>query len=132
MSIPVLYLSQTFYARPGQKKDVLLAQTEAFSIKMDYVSQSALNVIVSTKLQEIALLASLDMTSLMENVFSHLQIPPHQVILDVPPGTGRIKNVLPAQRDGLSMLKISVYQLLINAKLMTLLVTVPNATRDMI
>ena len=131
MSIPVLYLNQTFYAKPGQKKDVLLAQIEAFSMKMDYVSQLALNVIVSTKLQEIVLLALLDMTSSKENVFIHLPIPLHQVILDVVPGTGRIKNVLPAQRDGPSMLKISAYQLLTNVKLMMPLVIVPHATKDM-
>ena len=54
MSIPVLYLNQTFYVRPGQKKAVLLAQTEASSMKMDYVLLLALNVTVSIRHLEIA------------------------------------------------------------------------------
>ena len=132
MSIPVLYLNQTFYARPGQKKAVLLAQIEASSTKMDCVLLLALNVTVSIRLLETVLPASLDMISFKENVFTHPPILPHQVTLDAELGTGTTKYVLLALKTGLSMLKKSVSLSLINVELMMLTDTVLNVTKVMI
>ena len=61
MSILVLSPKVISFVRFGLEKFAKNALTEVSSIKMDFVLQSALNAIPLTKLQETALLASLDM-----------------------------------------------------------------------
>lgn len=131
MSILASYLSQTFYAKPGQKNHASSAQKEVSSMLMDFAWLLALNAILSIKLPETVFHVLPDMTMSTDNAFSHQQTPPHQVISDVPLGIGRTRNVWPAQRDGLSMLKISAYQLLTNVKLTLIMEIVHLATRDM-
>jgi hypothetical protein len=55
-----------------------------------------------------------------------------QLISDVPPGIGTIKNVSLAQIDGPSTLTISVFQFPINALLPIVLDTALPALKDMI
>ena len=72
------------------------------------------------------------MISLKENVFSHLPILLPQLISDVETGIGIIKNVLAAQRDGLSIKIAFVFQLLTNAPPMLKMDHAFHATRVMI
>jgi hypothetical protein len=65
-------------------------------------------------------------------VFIHHQIPLNQLILDVKHGIGPIKNVLPVQTTGFSILKEPVFQLLTYVPHTMLQELVFHALSDMI
>lgn len=72
------------------------------------------------------------MISKKEFVLYHLPTLPPQLISDVQPGIGTIKNVLLVQKDGPSMLTIFAFQFQINVLLPIVLDTAHPAIRDMI
>ena len=129
MLIPALFQKATSSARPGSRKPALSAPKEVSSTKMDSVSQLALSAIPLTRLQETASLASMDMTWKEDNVSSLTSTTPNQLMQDAELGTGKIKNVWPAQINGPSMLMDNAFPSLINAKLMLKMVTAPNASK---
>lgn len=64
---------------------------------------------------EIALLATRDMISKKEHVFSQASITLIPLIQDAEHGTGTIKSVFLALKDGSSMIRKSAFQFLTNA-----------------
>lgn len=130
-STPVLSPKATSSAKLGIRKIVSSAQIELSSMLMVSVCHLALSATLSTRPLEIALPALLDMTWSKVNVSTRLPTLPILVTLDVEPGIGQMLSASPAQKDGLSTLKIYVFLLLINARLMRP-DSVPHAIRDMI
>lgn len=71
-----LYHKAIFFAKFGLKKFVLNVHQEVSSMKMDFVSQLVLNVVLLIRLQEIVLCVLMDMIYSMENVnFLNLIMP---------------------------------------------------------
>ena len=83
-------------------------------------------------LQELVLLATKDMISLMEFVNSHHSTMLSLQTMDAPNGIGIIKFVSNAQKIGSSMLIMFVFQLVTNVLPMMPVELVSHASRDTI
>ena len=101
----------------GPIKSVFPALTDGYSTTKRFVLPFLTNAPPMT-LQELASLATKDMTSRMEPVSSLPQTMPTHLTSDAEPGTGKTKSVLPALTNGSSMTKRFVFQLPTNVPLM--------------
>ena len=113
----------------GTIKSVFLVPRDGSSTPTRFACPSLISVLLTT-IVALASLASRDMTSRKEHVFSLHSTTPSPLILDAVSGIGTTKSVCPAPRDGFSMPTRSVCPFLTTALLMTTVEPASPASKD--
>ena len=109
----------------------MLVPKDGPSMLIEYAYQLLINAEHTLKMVTVPL-ATRDMTSLTDNVFTLYLIMFNLWTLDVLPGTGTSKSALPAPMDGFSTTKEYVLLFLTNVLLMLKMVTVQLVIKDTI